>query len=108
MKKLLKVVVCVILVVVLAAAALIGWLSLTEYRPAAQETLPFLTDHANEDLQAGEDLSILSFFILSFDKLPEPLEPKHIHVCLTADDGKVYDFETLLTFQELDYHSSTY
>ena len=48
MKKLLKVVVCVILVVVLAAAALIGWLSLTEYRPAAQETLPFLTDHANE------------------------------------------------------------
>ena len=55
-----------------------------------------------------EDLSILSFFILSFDKLPEPLEPKHIHVCLTADDGKVYDFETLLTFQELDYHSSTY
>ena len=63
MKKLLKVVVCVILVVVLAAAALIGWLSLTEYRPAAQETLPFLTDQANEDLQAGEDLSILSWNI---------------------------------------------
>ena len=63
MKKLLKIVVCVILVVVLAAAALIGWLSLTEYRPAAQETLPLLTDQANEDLQTGEALSILSWNI---------------------------------------------
>ncbi len=30
-----------------------------QYRPAAKEALPFLTDQANEDLQAGEELSQL-------------------------------------------------
>ena len=55
-----------------------------------------------------EDLSILNFIFLTFDKLPDPVEPKHILVRLTADDGKTYGFETLLTFQEIDYHSSIY
>ena len=55
-----------------------------------------------------EDLSILNFIFLTFDKLPDLVEPKHIRVRLTSDDGKTYDFETLLTFQEIDYHSSIY
>ena len=50
----------------------------------------------------AEDMTILKFIYLSFDKLPDPVEPKHIRVRLTADDGKVYDFETLLTFQEIN------
>lgn len=50
----------------------------------------------------AEDMTILKFIYLSFDKLLDPVEPKHIRVRLTADDGKVYDFETLLTFQEIN------
>ncbi|MBO4535850.1 MAG: hypothetical protein J5702_01445, partial [Bacteroidales bacterium] len=48
-----------------------------------------------------DDLSIINFLYLSFDKLPEPVGPRNIKVRLTADDGKVYDFETVLTFQKI-------
>lgn len=48
-----------------------------------------------------EDLTIINFIYLSFDKLPEPIGPRPIKVRLTADDGKVYDFDTVLTFQEI-------
>lgn len=49
----------------------------------------------------AEDLTILNFIFLTFDKLPEPVGPRNIKVRLTADDGKVYDFDTILTFQEI-------
>ena len=49
-----------------------------------------------------EDLTIINFFYLSFDKLPDPIGPRNIKVRLTADDAKVYDFETVLTFQEIE------
>ena len=45
MKKFLKIIFCIILI---AAAGLIGWLSLTEFRPAAQEELPLLPDDAKD------------------------------------------------------------
>ena len=49
----------------------------------------------------GEDMTIINFFYLSFDKLPEPAGPRNITVRLTADDGEVYEFETLLTFDKV-------
>lgn len=63
MKKFLKIIFCIILIILIAAAGLIGWLSLTEFRPAAQEELPLLTDDAKEDLQPGDSLSILCWNI---------------------------------------------
>ena len=63
MKKVIKFVLFIILIVVLAAAALIGGLSLNEYRPAAQEALNLFTDQAKEELQAGDELSILGWNI---------------------------------------------
>ena len=48
------------------------------------------------------DITILGFFALSFDKLPEPVVPKHIHICLTADDGSVYEYAKELTFEKIN------
>ena len=48
-----------------------------------------------------DDMSIINLVYLSFDKLPEPVGPRPIKVRLTADDGKVYEFDTVLTFQEI-------
>lgn len=50
----------------------------------------------------ASDMTIVNFMFLSFDKLPDPLAPKHIRIRLTADDGTRYDFETLLSFQTLN------
>lgn len=49
-----------------------------------------------------EDLTILGNFYISFDKLPDVIAPKHIMIKMTADDGEVYDFETILTFEEVN------
>ncbi len=63
MKKVIKFVLFIVLIVILAAAALIGCLSVTEYRPAAQESLELMTDEAREELQAGDSISLLSWNI---------------------------------------------
>ncbi len=49
-----------------------------------------------------EDMSIINFFFLSFDKLPEPLGPRNIEVRLTSDEGIVQTLHTLLTFAEIN------
>lgn len=48
-----------------------------------------------------EDLTILGNIYISFDKLPDTIAPKHITIQMTADDGEVYDFETVLTFEKV-------
>lgn len=48
-----------------------------------------------------EDLTILGNIYISFDKLPDVIAPKHITIQMTADDGEVYDFETVLTFEKV-------
>lgn len=48
-----------------------------------------------------EDLTILGSIYISFDILPDVIEPKHITIQMTADDGKVYDFKTVLTFERV-------
>ena len=48
-----------------------------------------------------EDMTILGFHVLSFDKLPEPVGPRNIHIRMTADDGTVYEFDTVLTFEKV-------
>lgn len=48
-----------------------------------------------------EDMAIINFIFLSFDKLPEPLGPRNIIVRLKADDGTVHSFETILTFGKI-------
>ena len=52
------------------------------------------------DLQPG-DLSILGNIYLSFNKLPDSIGPRNIKIKMTADDGTVYDFETVLTFAKI-------
>lgn len=48
-----------------------------------------------------EDLTILGNIYISFDKFPDTIAPKHITIQMTADDGEVYDFETVLTFEKV-------
>ncbi len=63
MKKFFKILLTILLVLVLALAGLIGWLSATEYKPAAVETLAPLSDAAEEKLPQGAELEILSWNI---------------------------------------------
>lgn len=48
-----------------------------------------------------EDMAIINFIFLSFDKLPEPIGPRNIIVRLIADDGTVLCFDANLTFSEI-------
>ena len=48
-----------------------------------------------------EDMTILGDFYISFDKLPDVIAPKHIRIRMTADDGDVFNFETILTFDKV-------
>lgn len=48
-----------------------------------------------------EDLSMLSDFYLYFEKFPEPAGPRTIQIRLTAEDGIVYEYETVLTFEKV-------
>ena len=59
MKKVWKVLLCL----VLALGGLLGWLTATEYRPAAVEALSPLTDKAAGALSAGEELRVVSWNI---------------------------------------------
>lgn len=64
MKKLLKALLIVVLVLVLAVGGLLGWLTATEYRPAAVEALVPASSDPPADLTAlpeGASLSILSW-----------------------------------------------
>ena len=60
----------------------------------------FNTFKQASDLQPG-DLSILGNIYLSFDKLPDIIGPRNIKIKMTADDGTVCDFETVLTFAKV-------
>ena len=63
MKKVWKVLLCLVLAIVLALGGLLGWLTATEYRPAAVEALSPLTDEAAGALSAGEELRVVSWNI---------------------------------------------
>ena len=63
MKKVIKPLLYIVLIAVLAIGAFFGWLTLTEYRPPAQEALDYLTDQAARELQSGDELSILGWNI---------------------------------------------
>lgn len=49
-----------------------------------------------------EDMAIINYMFLSFDKLPEPFGPRNIRVHLTADDGTILTFITVLTFGKVN------
>lgn len=63
MKKLLKGLGIVLLVLVLALAGLVGWLTVTEYRPADYETLEISGTPGSRAVAPEESLSILSWNI---------------------------------------------
>ena len=63
MKKLLKGLGIVLLVLVLALAGLVGWLTVTEYRPADYETLEISGTPGSRAVAPEEELSILSWNI---------------------------------------------
>lgn len=48
-----------------------------------------------------EDLAIINYIFLSFDKLPEPIGPRNIIVRLIADDGTVLCVDANLTFSKI-------
>lgn len=62
-KKLLKILLCLVLVIVLALAGLVGWLSVTEFKPAPVEELPISGSSGSPSLQAGQELEVLSWNI---------------------------------------------
>lgn len=49
-----------------------------------------------------EDLTILGNIYISFDKTPDIISPKHIKIQMTAENGEVYNFETVLTFERIN------
>ena len=64
MKRFLKVLLIIVLVIVLAAAGLIGWLSISEYKPEAVEELALTTrDENSPSLPQGESVTVLSWNI---------------------------------------------
>lgn len=63
MKKLLKGLGIVLLVLVLALAGLVGWLTVTEYKPADYETLEISGTPGSRAVAPEEELSILSWNI---------------------------------------------
>ena len=63
MKKFFKILLILVLVLVLGLAALIGWLSATEYQPAPVEDLAPLSDAAEKELPQGTKLELLSWNI---------------------------------------------
>ncbi|MBQ7508092.1 MAG: endonuclease/exonuclease/phosphatase family protein [Spirochaetales bacterium] len=64
MKTLLKILLTILLVIVAAFAALVLWLTLSEYRPAPVEDVPVLTDgSATGAVETGKQLKLLSWNI---------------------------------------------
>ena len=63
MKKFFKILLILVLALVLALGGLIGWLSATEYRPAAVEAAETLSDTAEAALPQNAELEILSWNI---------------------------------------------
>lgn len=63
MKKVMKTILVLVLIILIASIGLFGWLTLTEFRPSAQESVDLITDQAAEDLQSGDSLSVLTWNI---------------------------------------------
>lgn len=63
MKKTFKIFLVLLLCILTAAAALICWLSVTEYRPEAVERLEISGGSGQPELRCGEELEILSWNI---------------------------------------------
>ncbi|MBQ9685738.1 MAG: endonuclease [Oscillospiraceae bacterium] len=61
MKKILKILLILVLVLVVAVAALLGWLTATEYRPEAVEAAAVALAGDVDSLKGGDRLSILSW-----------------------------------------------
>ena len=63
MKTILRVLLILLLVIVLAVGGLLGWLTATEYKPAAVESLDFLSlsAEASPKLPEGAELKLLSW-----------------------------------------------
>ena len=60
--KIIRAVLCVILAVVLLAAGMLGFLSITEYRPADRESVDIEGSAAGE-VETGKEISLLTFNI---------------------------------------------
>ncbi len=61
MKKFLKVLLIIVLAVIVAVAALFGWLTATEYKPAAVEAVDILRAGDNDIVRPENSLNILSW-----------------------------------------------
>ena len=118
-KTVLKILLILILAVVLAAAGLVGWLSVTEYKPQAVETLEPLQSEAEAVLQEGAVLDILSWnigygglgkgsdFVMDGGSHVRSADPETVTKYLTGIDsltrGGGYD---LVLLQEVDVDSA--
>lgn len=63
MKKVLKIILWVLLAIVILAAALIAWLSITEYKPAPVEQLSVTAAPGSQPIDTAQTLEILSWNI---------------------------------------------
>lgn len=61
LKKILKILGVLVLAVLVCAAALIGWLSVTEYKPEAVEEAKIYDSAASKPLSTGDSIKVLSF-----------------------------------------------
>lgn len=119
-KKILKVLLVLVLVIVVAAAGLIGWLSIAEYKPADVEELGGQSAPGSLTLQAGQELSVLSwnigyaglgdnadFFMDGGENVKSSSEARvrqnlaHIYQLLAGDSGA-----DLVMLQEVDVNSA--
>ena len=75
MKKLFKGILILLLIVVVAFGAFLGFLTVTEYKPADKETLVLRTLNPVAASVSAEQLSVLSWNIIPFLFFPPALSP---------------------------------
>ena len=118
MKKVLKALLIVVLVVLVAVGGLLGFLTVTEYRPADVEVLP-IQAHSGADAVPARDLTLLSWnigyaglgrqqdFFMDGGKKSRPGDPDAVYSYLNGIDATIEKVGAdLVLLQEVDTDSS--
>ncbi len=119
LKKLLKVLLCVVLIVVVLAAALITWLSVTEYKPDPVMNLEITSKTGSNKIKPDEDLNVLSWnigyaglgkdsdFFMDGGKDVKSADRETFNSYLNGIKSFIHEQDTdLVMLQEVDVNSS--